>query len=494
MIQFFIVAWALIMVQIPLNHYLLFTKILPTLRRVHGHADWKVWPLEELAQVDEYISILEKTESRPWFYYYLKTERLRVALFIIVFVLSLLGAGEGDGKTGVIRAESPQALVEAYHRALGQKDCRSCFLCFDPKMRGEYLREMLFVQGMSEDLKLAAIVNKWLKSDPARPDATFPQVREDDRVPDGVLIYEALQKRSNDLAGFVDEFCRQNDARGRGLFPSFGEVKEIQIRGETAVGYWTPPSVIPIGPTLSTPSGKGGDAIQSVAPPHAPPSGEPAGLPIAESDRREPVHFRRIEGNWYFTYPDPPPPLAPAERAKQLRAEVQSLWVTLGCSQTASIIVESQNGVPTSRVVTGKSYCEVRLGVQPFVYTSDKPDLRLVRLSPLQAKRLIDHLAAEGFLCQAVELGKQKIPQRDLSKNCYTLQVSTKSLQLHEDLGWGPGLLKRLEGLRTALDGDGAEAMSALLTTLDDDRKAWEREAAKPLEQKPSHSEPKALR
>ena len=90
MIQFFIVAWALTMVQIPLKNYLLFTKILPALRRVHGHADWKVWPVEELAQVDEYISILEMTQSKPWYYYYLKTERLRGVLFIIVFVLFIV--------------------------------------------------------------------------------------------------------------------------------------------------------------------------------------------------------------------------------------------------------------------------------------------------------------------------------------------------------------------------------------------------------------------
>lgn len=408
----------------------------------------------------------------------------------------LLGGGEADRKTAAIQAETPQALLAVYDRALAQKDWRTCFLCYDPKMRGQFLLGMFFAQGITNDIQLTAIIKKWLQIDFSQVDATFPKIPKDDRVPDELLWYEALRKRTDDLPGFVDQFCRRLNAMEQESYPSFGEVKEIKIERDNAVGYWTPPPIVPIAPALAIGGGTPDKANQSAAPPRAPPASQGAAAVVPglndrpEAERREPVHFRKIDGNWLFTYPDPPPPLTSAERAKQLRAEVQSLWVTLTCSQPATVIPEERNGTTTWRVVTGKSYCEVRLSVRPFVYKSNKPDLRLVRLSEPQAKRLIDHLEAEGYLRQAVELGKQKIPKRDLSKNCYALQVSTGNLQLHEDRGWGPGMVERLEGFRKALDGDGAKALDALLASLEEDRKQWANEAANPPKQQPPQSKP----
>ena len=72
------------------------------------------------------------------------------------------------------------------------------------------------------------------------------------------------------------------------------------------------------------------------------------------------------------------------------------------------------------------------------------------------------------------------MPERSLSENCYTLQVSTQHLQLHKDLGWGPGMVKRLDGLRGALDGEAAQAMDAILAGLADDRKKWAAPTAQP--------------
>jgi hypothetical protein len=101
------------------------------------------------------------------------------------------------------------------------------------------------------------------------------------------------------------------------------------------------------------------------------------------------------------------------------------------------------------------------------------------RLTETQAKKLIDHLASEGFLKQAVELDKQKIPRRDLTKDCFTLQVSLENgdgdFVLHEELGWGPAMLKRLDGLHAALEGDAAGAMAEILATLTEERKQWEK-------------------
>ena len=113
------------------------------------------------------------------------------------------------------------------------------------------------------------------------------------------------------------------------------------------------------------------------------------------------------------------------------------------------------------------------MSVRPFVYTRSDPTVHLAHLTEAQANKLIDYLAGEGYLGQSVELGKQDVPERDLSQNCYALQVSTRSLQLHEDLGWGPGMLKRLEGIRGALDGEAAQAMDAILAGLANDRKKW---------------------
>jgi hypothetical protein len=154
-----------------------------------------------------------------------------------------------------------------------------------------------------------------------------------------------------------------------------------------------------------------------------------------------------------------------------LKAEVESLFVYLCCSTGAAIAADEPNQANTAQHPSEKRYGELRLTVRPYGYT---------RLTEAQAKKLIDYLAAEGYLGRAVELGKQEVPERDLSQNCYTLQVSTQKLQLHEDLGWGPGMLKRLDGLRGALDGEAARAMDAIMAGLADDRKKWAAATAEP--------------
>ena len=73
-----------------LNIYLYLTKVLPALRRKYGHADWKVWSVELLCQVDEYIPILDMAKSNPWFYYYLKKARWTWAYSLMVFVFFMV--------------------------------------------------------------------------------------------------------------------------------------------------------------------------------------------------------------------------------------------------------------------------------------------------------------------------------------------------------------------------------------------------------------------
>jgi hypothetical protein len=244
-----------------------------------------------------------------------------------------------------------------------------------------------------------------------------------------LLFYKELQKQLPDLPGFVEEACRRLNELGQEAFSDLGDVRDIKTQGDEAVGYWIP---------------------AADKQPEQPPA-----------DERQPVHFCKIGGRWYITIPDPPPPLSVNERAAQLHAEIETLWVVLCCSGPAT---------PAGK----NKYGEVRMSVRPFVYKSDKPTLRLIRLSPAQAKKLIDHLATEGYLQQAVELGKQEIPERDLSEFCYTLQVSTRSLELHEDLGWGPGLVKRLKGLRGALDEEASHALGSIIAELAGEQKKTE--------------------
>ncbi len=127
--------------------------------------------------------------------------------------------------------------------------------------------------------------------------------------------------------------------------------------------------------------------------------------------------------------------------------------------------------------------------MEPWDFSSDS-EIRFVQLTEQQANRLIDYLGKEGYLRQALELGKQKIPRVDMEK-WYTLQVSTRNLQLHEDLGWGPELLKRLRGLRTALEGDAAQAMDALLARFAEDQKQWQAEPKDQHKPQPPRNEPK---
>ncbi len=377
---------------------------------------------------------------------------------VILAVPCVAGGAEAKSKTPAIKAETPQALMAVRNRAVSQKDWRICYLCDDPELRGDFFHYAVFGAAVGKDADLGAILGKWLKLDAARPDGNFPNIREDDRVPDGVLWYEAFQKRVDDLPGFAADVARRLDARGAPPFRRIPDLHEIKTKGDWAMGYELPARDAP-------PAAAGGKP--SAIPPGDSARGRPnAPQTVNEDDEPEirwcrPVHFRKIDGNWCFARCAPP--LSPARGAKVLKKEVKSLFITLSCNN---------QGIPPHR------YLELRFLVKPWDFSSDH-ETRFVQLTEQQAQRLIDYLGTEGYLRQAVELSKQKIPQVDLTGTWYTLQVSTGNLNfcLHEDLGWGPGMLKRLQGMRTALEGDAAEAMDELLGRLAEDQKKWKAEA-----------------
>ena len=168
-------------------------------------------------------------------------------LLAVLTLPSLLGAAEADRNTGVKGSETPQTLMATYRHALAAKDWRTCFLCYDPKMRGDFLCRLFFALAITGDAELAAIVKKHRADE-----ITIPDHRRRDRVPKELLVYKALQKRVDDLPQFVDEMCRRLDAMRQETFSELGDVREISIQGDRAIGYWTPPPVKPIGPAASS--------------------------------------------------------------------------------------------------------------------------------------------------------------------------------------------------------------------------------------------------
>jgi len=96
-----------------------------------------------------------------------------------------------------------------------------------------------------------------------------------------------------------------------------------------------------------------------------------------------------------------------------------------------------------------------------------------VRISEQQAARIIDHLAAEGFLANARRWTGNSPPQ--VVGPAYSLKVmGPGKLWLHEVLGWDLKMLGRLKALRKILEGDAAKRTDQLLAALEPQRKQWE--------------------
>jgi hypothetical protein len=108
------------------------------------------------------------------------------------------------------------------------------------------------------------------------------------------------------------------------------------------------------------------------------------------------------------------------------------------------------------------------------------PFVRRVQITKEQAGKIIDHLAVEGFLAQAVD--RQNPPAiPDKWPEGYVLEVSTCPsglTSLVEPLGWNGKMLKRLDDLRKALEGDAGKGMDLLVGRLGGLRVAWEKSVA----------------
>jgi len=100
------------------------------------------------------------------------------------------------------------------------------------------------------------------------------------------------------------------------------------------------------------------------------------------------------------------------------------------------------------------------------------------QLTANAARKVIDHLAADGFFDRAknITLATVEMPKGP----AYTLMVSgANGQQFYESIGWDPKMLARLDALAEVLDGDAAKKMPLLLSRLSGLRKKWQEDAAK---------------
>ena len=156
-----------------------------------------------------------------------------------------------------------------------------------------------------------------------------------------------------------------------------------------------------------------------------------------------------------------------AERAKVLKDQIKSFRLSLEYHGTQD-----------------KPYYGLWLSVPPLSVRRSNPFHPHVRISEAEASKIIDHLAREGFLDQAVDSASGM--KRPAPSPCYTMVVSSgddvRRHELYSVLGWNRPLIRRLDGLRTVLEGESARQMDLLLGRLGGHRGEWEREAASPVE------------
>jgi len=109
------------------------------------------------------------------------------------------------------------------------------------------------------------------------------------------------------------------------------------------------------------------------------------------------------------------------------------------------------------------------------------PYVEAARVSKEQAERILGVLAEDGFLALAERTPTAGMPTP--AGPCYILTVREKGTgELWRNLGWDGAMLRRLDGLRKAVDGDAAKALDTLLGRMSGLRKAWAPDAAAPVE------------
>jgi inhibitor of cysteine peptidase len=248
-------------------------------------------------------------------------------------------------------------------------------------------------------------------------------------------------------------------AAGKTIAAAVGRRIEVRLPGNPTTGYtWVLKSI-------------GGDAVRSL--------GDPAFVRPAEAEPRVGAGGTFVfsllaekpgtaEVTFIYVRPwerDKAPaktfavtfdvrPGATAERARALKADLASFVLRL--------VYSGEQDKPFYALVLHVGRVEEK--ATPF--------FQVVTITEAQASRIIDHLAADGFLSRVGP------PVSGAAEPCYILTVQSKSTAaMAENLGWDARMLARLDGLRSVLDGDAATAMDFLLGRLGGLRQMWTKAA-----------------
>ena len=109
--------------------------------------------------------------------------------------------------------------------------------------------------------------------------------------------------------------------------------------------------------------------------------------------------------------------------------------------------------------------------------------VRTWRISKAQAVKLIDHLAAEGFLASSRNIVDTKADE--ITGPCCVLSVGgPPNVLLEENMGWNLTMLNRLDALRKVLDGAAGKAMDEVLKQLEPQRKKWQARAQRDVKRR----------
>ena len=109
-----------------------------------------------------------------------------------------------------------------------------------------------------------------------------------------------------------------------------------------------------------------------------------------------------------------------------------------------------------------KPFYRLIVSVPVIDQLASNPFQRIVQVKENEAIRIIDHLARDGFLDQAVDL-RNKSEQPPPSRPGYSLKVVV-GISLDEELGWGLPMLQRLDGLHDVLPDTAMKEMEFVLT------------------------------
>lgn len=122
-----------------------------------------------------------------------------------------------------------------------------------------------------------------------------------------------------------------------------------------------------------------------------------------------------------------------------------------------------------------KPFYNLTLSVEPIPQLASDPFHPLIQIDEGQAKKIITHLAKDGFLDQATDPRVEK--KAPLTTSGYSLSINGKDLAWRTELGWDLKMLRRLDNLQAVLDGKAAEAGKLVIGRLSGYRREWEKAA-----------------